>query len=205
MAETGTQSAIRRAIDIAASAAGLVVLSPVLVVIAIGIKRDSPGPVIFRQTRVGRYGRTFTLYKFRTMYVDGSGTAVTARGDHRITPTGRRLRDTKLDELPQLVNVLMGDMSLVGPRPEVPKFASQWPSEERRVILAVRPGITDPVTYELRNEEEILSGSVDPEHYYVHVLLPRKSSAYVAYLHSRSLGGDIAVILRTIFSVASRA
>jgi lipopolysaccharide/colanic/teichoic acid biosynthesis glycosyltransferase len=202
MAETGTQSAIRRTIDIAASAAGLVVLSPVLAVIAIGIRRDSPGPVIFRQTRVGRYGRTFTLYKFRTMYVDNRGTAVTARGDSRITPIGKRLRATKLDELPQLANVLLGDMSLVGPRPEVPIFASRWPEDDRRVILTVRPGITDPVTYELRNEEGLLAAAPDPEIYYERVLLPKKAREYAEYVSNRTLLQDLGTVMKTLRVVA---
>jgi lipopolysaccharide/colanic/teichoic acid biosynthesis glycosyltransferase len=204
MTETATEAVVRRAVDIVASAGGLVALSPLMAAIAIGIRRDSPGPVIFRQTRVGRHGRPFTLYKFRTMYVDSAGTSVTARGDSRITPVGRRLRATKLDELPQLLNVLVGDMSLVGPRPEVPRFVALWKAEERQVILAVRPGITDPVTLDLRHEEEILGAHADPEHFYSQTLLPQKATAYVAYLKSRSLATDITTVSRTLLELGLR-
>lgn len=198
MTETIATAAIRRAIDVTASAIGLVVLSPVMAAIAIRIKQDSPGPVIFKQTRVGRHGRPFTIYKFRTMYADQTGTAVTAEGDSRVTPVGRKLRAAKLDELPQLANVLIGDMSLVGPRPEVPRYAHQWPETHRRVILAVRPGITDPITYELRDEDAVLARTEDPEQYYEEVLLPRKSGAYASYVGGRTLRQDLTTVVRTL-------
>ena len=198
MTDSLAAAALRRTIDVAASSIGLVVLSPVMAAIAIRIKQDSPGPVIFRQLRVGRHGRLFTLYKFRSMRVDQLGTSVTAKGDGRVTPVGQRLRATKLDELPQLANVLLGDMSLVGPRPEVPKFARQWPEADRRVILAVRPGITDPITYELRDEESLLAMAKDPEQYYQSVLLPKKARAYAAYIRNRTLRQDLNTIMKTL-------
>lgn len=194
---------IGRLLDIFASTVGLIVLSPVLAVVGVVIKRDSQGPALFQQERVGRGGRPFVLFKFRTM-AEGSASAgpnVTAGGDVRVTRVGRRLRSTKLDELPQLANVFKGDMSLVGPRPEVPRYVALWPPEQRDVILSVRPGITDPMTVELRREEELLARASDPEQYYLEVLLPRKAAAYVDYVRTKTFVGDLRIILGTFRSI----
>jgi lipopolysaccharide/colanic/teichoic acid biosynthesis glycosyltransferase len=195
---------MRRGIDVVASGGALLVLSPALAVIAILIKRDSPGPVIFRQVRVGLHGRHFTLLKFRSMATRSDlGVEITAQGDSRVTTVGRRLRATKVDELPQLVNVLRGDMSLVGPRPEVAKYVAMWPEDQRRVILSVKPGLTDPVTLSLSNEESILAEHDDPEAFYRTVLLPAKAQGYVGYVQGRSLSGDACVLARTTVTLAS--
>jgi lipopolysaccharide/colanic/teichoic acid biosynthesis glycosyltransferase len=138
------EDAAKRALDLALAATGLVVTAPALVLIALLIRRSSADPVIFRQERVGRYGRPFHIHTFRTLRVDAPGPLVTASGDGRVTRVGGVLRRTKLDELPQLWDVLRGEMSLVGPRPEVPTYAALWPAAERETILSVRPGITDP-------------------------------------------------------------
>lgn len=189
---------VRRSVDVAVSALGLIVLMPVTAVLAILIKRDSPGPVFFVQVRLGRAGVPFRLLKFRTMRVSDEGVEVTAAGDPRVTELGRRLRASKLDELPQLVNVLLGDMSLVGPRPEVNRYAQYWTVEQRQVILSVPPGITDPVTLSLRREEELLAASEDPETFYVWTLLPEKARGYVDYVRGRSIPSDAVVLARTV-------
>ncbi len=201
MTTARAEDALRRTVDITAAGAALVVLSPVLAVIAVAVKMDSPGPVIFRQQRVGRYGRPFTIYKFRTMRVDQRGPSVTSADDDRITRLGRRLRATKLDELPQLVNVVKGDMSLVGPRPEVPEFASRWPADYRHLILSVRPGITDPITCDLRDEESLLASADEPAQYYEKVLLPQKARAYADYVARRTLRLDAATVARTLVAL----
>lgn len=197
---------IRRSVDVLVSLVALVLLGPVFLLISLLIKRDTEGPVIFRQQRVGRCAKTFDLLKFRTMTVQGASQLpqVTASGDSRITPIGRRLRSTKLDELPQLVNVLKADMSLVGPRPEVPRYASLWTPEQRTAILSVRPGITDPVTVDLRREEEILGAVSDPERYYMEVLLPEKARRYVDYVNHRGLLSDAALLVRSAWVIAWR-
>ena len=193
---------MKRLFDAIASAVGLVVLSPVMGVIALFIRRESGPPVIFKQQRVGRFGRPFTLYKFRTMRPAAPGAPmVTTSGDNRITQVGKVLRSTKADEFPQLWNVLRGDMSIVGPRPEVQAYVDQWPDEDREIILSVRPGITDPVTLELRREEEILAGQPDPEHYYLTQLLPAKAQGYVRYVRDQSFVNDLRIIARTLMSV----
>lgn len=184
---------------------GLVILAPVMAVIGALVRRDSEGPVFFRQERVGREGRPFTLLKFRTM-TDAmpTGPLITTVTDGRVTRVGARLRATKLDELPQLINVVRGEMSLVGPRPEVAKYVALWSEEDRQIILSVRPGITDPATLRLRHEEEILAEQPDPEVFYVDELLPRKTQVYRKYVESRSFPADLGLILRTISSVITR-
>jgi lipopolysaccharide/colanic/teichoic acid biosynthesis glycosyltransferase len=180
---------------------GLAVLSPVLGLGALLVALSSPGPILYRQERIGLHGRKFTLYKFRSMRASASTVQVTATNDDRITRVGRFLRKTKVDELPELWNVLRGDMSLVGPRPEVARYVdlnnSLW-----RQALAVRPGITDPVTLSLRNEEELL-GQVegDPEQFYLQTLQPLKLSGYIEYLRQRNVRSDVMVILRTVFVI----
>lgn len=190
--------------DLVVALLGIVVLLPVFFVIAVIIWADSPRePVLFRQQRVGRYGKTFFIRKFRTMRTDGgaSGAQVTATNDSRITSVGRWLRDYKLDELPQLLNVLVGEMSLVGPRPEVPKFVELYPEEIRREVLSVRPGITDYAAIEFRNENQILDGSFDPEKKYVDDVLPKKLELYRKYVREHSLLVDISLIVRTLLCV----
>lgn len=194
---------VQRVVDIAASAGGLVVLAPVMAASAVAIKMDSPGPVFFRQERVGRHGTTFRIHKFRTMRTDVAGANVSTTGDARITRVGRILRKTKLDELPQLIDVLQGHMALVGPRPEVPEFVEKWEPARRSVILSVRPGITDPASIALRNEADELAGAVDPHRYYVEVLLPRKTAMYVDYVRTRSVAGDLSLVVKTIRAVAA--
>ncbi|HWL78717.1 sugar transferase [Microbacterium sp.] len=187
--------------DVLVSGAALVVLWPVLATIALAVKCDSPGPALFKQRRVGLRGRTFEIHKFRTMRAGGTGLAITADGDPRVTRVGRFLRASKLDELIQLWDVLRGEMSLVGPRPEVPRYVAEWPSHLREEILSVRPGITDPATVLLRSESELLAMADDPERFYVDVLLPQKAHQYAQYVRSRSLAGDIRIVLETIVAI----
>jgi lipopolysaccharide/colanic/teichoic acid biosynthesis glycosyltransferase len=192
------EDAAKRALDVAVATIGLVLTAPGLGLIALLVRRSSPGPVIFRQERVGRYGRPFRIHKFRTLRVDAAGPLVSASGDRRVTPVGTVLRRTKLDELPQLWDVLRGEMSLVGPRPEVPTYAALWPADERETILSVRPGITDPVSLLFRNEAEELALVPNPDQHYRTALLPRKAKMYVEYVQTRSLAGDLAILLRTV-------
>jgi lipopolysaccharide/colanic/teichoic acid biosynthesis glycosyltransferase len=192
-----------RVVEIALAAGGLVTVAPLLVGAALAVKLTSPGPALFRQQRVGRDGALFTLMKLRTMRMTSGGAAVTARGDARITPLGRLLRKTKLDELPELLNILLGDMSFVGPRPEVPRYVdlqdARW-----RAVLAVRPGLTDPVTLRLRNEEELMAEvpAADREEFYSRTLLGFKLRGYQEYLARRSWSSDVEVLLRTLLVVA---
>ena len=175
----------------------LVLLSPLLIACAVLVILSSAGPVFFRQLRVGRNGKVFKLFKFRTMRVSEDGLLITASTDNRITPLGRFLRKWKLDELPELYNVLKGEMSFVGPRPEVPELVDLsnplW-----RIILDARPGITDPVTLTLRNEEAVLAMAEDKEQYYRAVIQPYKLKGYIRYLEVKSFWRDVAVILRTL-------
>ena len=189
---------LKRAFDAAAAAVGLVLLSPVFLVVAALIKAQDRGPVFFRQERVGRGGRTFRIHKFRTMRVtDGTGPLVTASHDARITRVGRWLRRTKLDELPQLIDVLNGDMSLVGPRPEVPRYMALYAEPVRRQILSLRPGITDRAAIEFRDEERLLAAAADPERAYVEQVMPIKQRYYLDYVAQRSLAGDLRILWDT--------
>lgn len=189
---------LKRLVDVVASAVGLAILSPVLVVVAVAVRVDSGGPALFRQERVGRDGLIFHIHKFRTLRTGAGGPLVSASHDSRITRVGGVLRRTKLDELPQLYDVLLGHMSLVGPRPEVPAYVALWPDGDRATILSVRPGITDPATIVLRNEADELAAATDPEEYYVTSLLPRKVHMYVEYVRTRSLLGDLRILVRTV-------
>ena len=191
----------KRAFDAVASAAGLVVLSPVLLGVGIAIKAHDRGPVFFRQERIGLHGRPFRIHKFRSMRVAGTGALITSADDDRITPVGKFLRKSKLDELPQLIDVLLGDMSLVGPRPEVPRYVAMWPEDAREEILGVRPGISDPAAIEFRNEQDELAAADDPERHYVEVILPKKVAMYRDYVRNRSFLGDLGIIFRTLASV----
>jgi lipopolysaccharide/colanic/teichoic acid biosynthesis glycosyltransferase len=190
----------KRLFDLLGAALALALLAPGWVVIALWIKLDSPGPVFFRQQRVGRHGRPFTIHKFRTMVVDAPlrGPPLTIGDDARITRAGACLRRSKLDELPQLLDVLAGHMSLVGPRPEVPAYVARYPDNLRRQVLAVRPGITDPVSLEFADESALLARAADPEREYVEVLLPKKLHAAAAYAEQATLATDLRVIGRTL-------
>lgn len=196
---------MRRLLDIVLASAGLLLGAPLLLAAAIAIRLDSGGPVIFRQERVGLGGEPFEILKFRTMTVapPEAGPSVTSSGDQRITRVGRFLRSTKIDELPQLLNVVRGEMSLVGPRPEVPAYAAHWPDEQREVILSVRPGITDPASIAFRREAELLAEQADPETYYLQRVLPEKANLYVDYVENRSLARDMRLILSTLRAVAA--
>ena len=190
----------KRLFDLFFTIPGLIALCPVFVVISVLIKMDSKGPVFFRQTRVGRDGRLFEIFKFRTMIVDAEskGLQLTSGDDSRVTAVGRKLRKYKLDELPQLLNVLKGEMSLVGPRPEVPKYVAYYPEAVRKVVLSVPPGITDKASIEYIEESRLMSESRDPEKTYVEKILPDKLKYYQEYVENRSLLMDIKIILGTL-------
>lgn len=192
---------VRRWLDVAASLVGLAVLSPLFIGIGLWIKIDSPGPVFYRATRVGKDGQLFRLYKFRSMVAgaDKQGPGITATGDARVTRAGRFLRRSKLDELPQLINVLKGEMSLVGPRPEDSRYVALYTPQQRRV-LAVRPGITSAASLVYRHEEQLLAGE-DWETLYHEQVLPAKLTVDLAYLERRTLASDIKLILQTIVAV----
>lgn len=194
---------VKRLFDIGASCVGLVLLCPVLCVIALLVKLDSPGSVFFRQKRVGRKGQVFHIYKFRTMRPDkpGKGPELTVRDDARITRIGTTLRHYKFDELPQLINVLTGDMSLVGPRPEVPTYVDTWDDRTKTVVLSVRPGMTDLASIEFRNESALLEASEDPERKYLDEIAPMKSKLAVLYVENWSMWLDIKILYRTFLAI----
>ncbi|MBS0444558.1 MAG: sugar transferase [Proteobacteria bacterium] len=197
----------KRAFDLLAAGLGLVLLAPLMLWIAWSIKRDTPGPVLFRQERVGRHGKPFMIRKFRTM-VHAPGTAgaqITVGADPRITRYGAWLRARKLDELPQLIDVLVGTMSLVGPRPEVPRYVARYPAALRDVVLSVRPGITDPASIAFRDEAELLARAADPEREYVELILPQKLEHAARYARCASLATDLGVLLRTLAVLATRS
>jgi lipopolysaccharide/colanic/teichoic acid biosynthesis glycosyltransferase len=190
----------KRLFDVLGAVVSLVLLAPLMVLVAVAVRLDSPGPVLFRQERVGRHGRPFRIHKFRTMQVDatGRGPLVTASGDPRVTRVGAALRRHRLDELPQLIDVLKGDMSLVGPRPEVPRYVALYPPDLRERVLAVRPGITDPSSLEFLDEGELLARAADPEREYVDVILPRKLRRAADYADRATFATDLRVIGRTL-------
>ena len=184
--------------DRTASFFGLVFLFPVLIVVGILIRIKMPGgPIIFKQRRVGQHGQLFTMYKFRSMTVGHSGSSVSVKGESRITPLGAKLRKYKLDELPELWNVLIGDMSLVGPRPDVPGYADKLEGENRRMLL-LKPGITGPASLKYRNEEEILAEQENPQKYNDAVLFPDKVQINIEYLDNCSFWNDIKIIIYTV-------
>ena len=193
---------MKRLFDIVASGCGLIVLSPVFLVLAIWIKLDSPGPVFYRQVRVGRGNKDFRIFKFRSMRVGSDkGSLVTIGGhDPRITRSGYFIRKFKLDELPQLINVFVGDMSLVGPRPEVRHYVDYWTPEQMHV-LDVRPGITDPASIKFRNENELMEQAEDPEKYYIEVIMQEKIKLYLEYVQHHSFLGDIGLIFKTFWVI----
>src|SRR5262245_49187835 len=195
------RNGIPRPIEAVIALVGLVVSAPLIALAAVSITLMSPGPVFFRQMRVGRKGRGFVLFKLRTMRLTDAGPQVTAGDDTRVTQVGKLLRKTKLDELPELWNVFKGDMSLIGPRPEVPRYVDlknpMW-----RLVLEARPGIADPMTLRLRNEETLLAQVIgDRERFYLETLLPFKLKGYLNYLQARSSWSDLKVLWRTILAV----
>jgi len=196
----------KRLLDIAGSICGLLLLWPLMCIIAIFVWLDSPGPMVFKQVRVGLRGRIFTIYKFRTMYVAGKDrvAGITVAGDTRITPSGRILRKLKLDELPQLLNVLRGEMSLVGPRPELPEYVRLYPPESYQRVLSVRPGITDLASIEFRSEEAVLGRYEDAEWAYREIVLPKKLQLAEQYVTARTFWFDVKIILRTLWALAPR-
>ncbi len=191
----------KRLFDLFWTVPGLIVLSPLFLAVAVWIKLDSPGPVFFRQVRVGKHEKPFRIYKFRTMVSDAEnrGLSITTEKDPRITRSGEFLRRTKIDELPQLINVVKGEMSLVGPRPEVPRYVAYYPEEAKKKIFSLQPGVTDYAAIQFRNENELLERSGDPEKTYIDEILPEKLDLYLRYANERSLWIDLKLILGTIF------
>jgi lipopolysaccharide/colanic/teichoic acid biosynthesis glycosyltransferase len=189
---------VKRAFDLGFSTLGLILLSPIILAISIGVKWFSPGPVFFRQERVGKNFKSFSIYKFRTMSIDAvSDPPITVRGDPRVTRFGRFLRRTKLDELPQLINVFKGEMSLVGPRPEVPYYVQRFRNDYEE-ILQVRPGITDEASIEFRHEDAVLAAAAVPEELYLNEVLPRKIALAKRYVRNGGIADDLRIILRTL-------
>lgn len=196
----------KRIFDFSASLLGLICLSPLLAVIAVAIRIESAGPAFFLQERVGLRGKLFRIVKFRTMRLNAprEGLQITVGADPRITRVGALLRKTKLDELPQLINVLKGEMSLVGPRPEVPAFMAHYTPGQRAVILSVRPGITDFAAIEFSDEADILARAKNPEEAYVNEIMPKKFALYKRYVDERSLWLDLKLIGKTLLKIAGR-
>lgn len=194
--------AAKRIYDIVFSALGLLVLVPLFSVIAILIKKDSPGPVFYNQTRIGRDGREFTIYKFRKMhdYVGDGGSNLTLANDQRMTRIGAWLRKTKIDELPQAFNVLKGDMAVVGPRPETPNYVEQYTPEQRQV-LKVKPGITDYASIYFINEGDLLEQTTDPETYYIKAIMPQKIRLNTRYIQDMSIATDMKIIWLTFKNI----
>ncbi|MGO5115137.1 sugar transferase [Candidatus Avoscillospira sp. LCP25S3_F1] len=186
----------KRIFDIVGAFCGLLVLSPIFLLAALAVRLSSPGEVFFRQERMGLGGKPFVIYKFRTMRKDNAGLKITTSGDSRITPVGRILRKSKLDELPQLFNVLKGDMSFVGPRPEVKEYTDLYTEEERQVFL-VRPGITGVASIRYRNENDVLAASTDPNWTYIHEIMPEKLRLDLTYIPKASVWYDIQLIFET--------
>jgi lipopolysaccharide/colanic/teichoic acid biosynthesis glycosyltransferase len=195
---------IKRLFDIVISAMALVALSPLLLIIALFVKLDSPGPVFFRQRRLGKGARPFEIYKFRTMVAGGetNGSAITLKNDARVTPLGKMLRRFDLDELPTLYNVLKGDMSIVGPRPEVPEYFAYY-SDEQKQIFSVRPGLTDPGTLAFRNEATLLVGQ-NPEEIYIGQILPHKVALSLGYVKKQSFLHDMDILAKTLLAVLTQ-
>lgn len=194
----------KRTVDIVAALLGLMVLSPLLAVVAASIRLDSPGPVLFRHRRVGQGGRKFDVLKFRTMTQGSAGAQITVGGDRRVTRVGHLLRKSKLDELPQLWNVLVGDMSLVGPRPEVESYVEEF-AREYADILKVKPGITDFAAIEYRDEESVLARAANPDLEYRRVVLPAKIVLYRRYIAEQSIRTDLSILARTMAAIVKRA
>lgn len=195
----------KRLFDLLAAGAGLIVLAPLLLLLAAWIKLDSKGPVFFRQERVGRFGVPFRIHKFRTMRVDAERHGqLTVGRDNRVTRAGAFLRKSKLDELPQLLDVVAGSMSLVGPRPEVPKYVAHYPAELKDLVLSVRPGITDWASIKMIDENEILGVAPDPERAYIDEVLPQKLAFYADYARSHTVLEDLRIIFATLAKIVTR-
>lgn len=205
-AEYGTNSirlldrCIKRLFDIIVASLLIILLSPIFVLVSLLVKFTSPGPIVYKQKRVGKDGVCFFIYKYRSMYqnADKIGPFVTSSDDKRITPLGKWMRSSKLDELPQLFNVLRGDMSLVGPRPQVPKYVDLFQPDLRKIVLMVRPGITGPTALRFRNEEQILADKTDRENYYIQQILPVKLELDAEYVQARSIIKDMGILIKTI-------
>lgn len=195
---------IKRVLDVVLAILVLIAMAPLALVVAMLVGLSSPGPILFKQERVGRFGESFRLLKFRSMRVDLDGPSITSLGDNRITRVGAFLRRSKLDEIPQIINVLVGDMSFVGPRPEVPEYVALYPEDLRSKVLSVRPGITDFASIHFIDEESILSSSENPQESYVRDILPRKLSFYSDYVDRQSLRLDLAILFKTLFAVFAR-
>jgi lipopolysaccharide/colanic/teichoic acid biosynthesis glycosyltransferase len=195
---------IKRLFDILGASVALLLLWPLLLAVALWVKLDSPGPVFFRQERVGRHGVPFRIHKFRTMVTDAParGLQITVGADPRITRAGAFLRRTRIDELPQFIDVLRGTMSLVGPRPEVTRYVALYPADLRERALAVRPGITDPSSIEFIDEADRLARAPDPEREYVEVILPQKVRRAAEYAEQATLWSDLRVLWRTLAALA---
>ena len=195
---------MKRLFDIVASGLGLIVLSPIFLILAIWIKLDSKGPVFYRQVRVGRNNKDFRIFKFRSMRVGADkGSLVTIGGrDPRVTKSGYWIRKFKLDELPQLINVFIGDMSLVGPRPEVRHYVDYW-TPEQMYVLDVRPGITDPASIKFRNENELMEQAEDPEKYYIEVIMQEKIKLYLEYVEKHNFFYDLGLIFKTFWVIVT--
>ena len=190
----------KRLFDITASALGLIIASPVLLASAIAIVCDSKGEIIFRQTRIGKNEKPFTIYKFRTMRKSNTGLKITTKDDDRITKVGRFLRKSKIDELPQLFNVLKGDMSFVGPRPEVKEYTDLYNDRQRQIFM-IRPGITDPASIRFRNENDLLLSSKDPNKTYIEEIMPCKIELGLSYIEHMSIIGDLKILIQTFITV----
>lgn len=195
----------KRLFDICASFIGLIFLTPLFLLVSIWVKLDSNGPVFYRQSRVGRYGKLFAIHKFRTMKLDTENVSrLTIGDDCRITPSGNFLRKFKIDELPQLIDVLIGTMSLVGPRPEVEEFIDCYPADIREKVLSVRPGITDRASIEMVDESSILAKFDDPKKAYIEEILPLKQKFYIDYVEKNNIFTDILIIFLTFIKILKR-
>lgn len=194
---------LKRLIDFCGALGGLIVLSPLLICVGIAVRVLSPGPVFFRQTRIGRKGKPFQIIKFRTMTgaEPTTGPNLTIGADPRITPFGHFLRESKIDELPQLFNVVMGDMSLVGPRPELPKYVEKWTDEQRAIVLSVRPGVTGPASLKFRDQTELLATFDNPQEAYEKVVMQEKLKICADYIRTATLASDLGLIFRTVLAV----
>lgn len=196
------QLIFKRIFDFVVSLISLIVLLPLFLIIAIVVKSDSKGPLFFKQIRVGKDEKEFKIFKFRTMVQDAEkkGMQITVGKDSRITKSGNFLRKSKIDEFPQLINVLLGDMSFVGPRPEVPKYVNLY-TEEQKVVLKIRPGITDYASIEFKNENDVLALSNEPEKKYIEYIIPEKIKLNLKYIKKISFFEDLKLIFKTIFLI----
>lgn len=192
----------KRVFDLAVASAGIIVCSPILAVTAIAVRLDSPGPALFRQERMGRFEEPFTIHKFRSMSLNDSSATLSATGDPRVTRVGAFLRESKLDELPQLFDVVRGKMSLVGPRPELRRYVELWPQNVKETVLSLRPGVTDPASIVFRDEGHVLGTVDDPHQFYIDTIMPQKLQLYIHYSATRTFKGDLRILFRTFGRVA---